>query len=601
MPDGDPKTRRTVGSGEAADLLGVGRRRVLQLITDGVLDGDKEANRWRITASSVQAELARRQASDDGHPPAEDAAERGDGADGPQDDPDAPSGDGGSGSQGPPWWASIPPLGRIRNEIRFRRHVREMEEYYADRDPDINEKTSPPDDEQVRVRSIWVVEAYAPRTVDQLLDGIDRLGWDQQGYYGSATPSDWVRNSRGSPWVGGRYPLNHIVPPGRPWLPSGFRAPLPEGVRSIYGSLHSVGPSTTLFVAQFILKRDLGLRSDAALRRTYKSRTEKTPTGTWATKSPTHLKEDAFRAELAAARRRCARWFPDHFPGVFSAEGPDALPDILMLTTQTTTPHEKQPRQSAMAPNWLWIAGLENDWDVLTSEHLPGWRLALRGLRNTARPWEIILSAREPDVADAETLKPYGGGGDYALDAYMSDRIYGLAARFGCLALAAAYHRRLASQRDLPVAERATLHRAIGRLENARSRAADTTFDALQVAEDLHAYGNSPRFGFDVYDFDLPLADFQEDRFPDGLVHAWGDTLDRSVERLRSTQRAVEASLTVDSSLTGAIANLRTQRNVIVLTVILLLLSVVTATVQIMRLNDAEPTRDATAATSEGT
>lgn len=43
-------------------MLGVSRRRVLQLLADGVLEGDKETNGWRITALSVNAELTRRQA-----------------------------------------------------------------------------------------------------------------------------------------------------------------------------------------------------------------------------------------------------------------------------------------------------------------------------------------------------------------------------------------------------------------------------------------------------------------------------------------------------------------------------------------------------------
>lgn len=63
-------------------------------------------------------------------------------------------------------------------------------------DPEKNRMTSPPEDERIEVRCIWLTEFYAPSHVPTLLSGLEKLGWRGRGGIREESLADLLRQER---------------------------------------------------------------------------------------------------------------------------------------------------------------------------------------------------------------------------------------------------------------------------------------------------------------------------------------------------------------------------------------------------------------------
>lgn len=551
-----------LSTADVAQVLDVSPARVRQLIKDGRLAATKEQGEWQIEQASVHEERERR-----GLPPLA-----------PRDEPRGKEEqlEEQEADDSEAWWERFPLPEFVRRKFRLRSLRQEVRDYHRPRDLDHNRLTTPPDTERIKLRHIWLAEVYTPATVDQLLEGLRNLGGDQETFFRRPSPTDWVISHRGNPSVSGVMNIGHVLGPDRQSFSDGYRAKLPTGISSVYLTLHAVGPSITILVAQFLLKDELALVPDRTLRRSYTTYMQPRDGLSFTVMTPEQQKEKAYEEAIDYARRTCADWLVRVVPGLFALEGSDAFPDLLAITTQERGPHTRREREEGK-PGWLdWmrVAGLESAWNVMQSDEIPGWHLALDGLGSDRPIWELVLTCREQDIGE-DQLKHYGRG-SRQLDSYLAHRLPGLVAKWACVVAARTYQQRLAEQRDYIPNNQRGIRRTIRDLEGVRQRLVETTSDARVVAADLKRLADSEHaFHYNAADWTKQLRDLGADLYPDGLLEYWRVSLQWNADQLVNMQASIEDTLTTDSSLRSVIANLRTQRFIFWLTTAILFLTTV--------------------------
>jgi len=125
---------------------------------------------------------------------------------------------------------------------------------WADRDPQENCRTAPTAGEAIEVHALWVVEAYPPSYINDLLSALKVLGWDNaDSSLPDHNPVLWLRQIRqrstSSAWLN----LGPVVRPGsKRFLPSERIAPLPEGIDYAFAQIHNVTSSITCIVVAFV-------------------------------------------------------------------------------------------------------------------------------------------------------------------------------------------------------------------------------------------------------------------------------------------------------------------------------------------------------------
>ncbi len=137
-----------------------------------------------------------------------------------------------------------------------------IEWHRGNHDVEENAEGTPPDDEEIRLHAIWVVEAYPPSRIDNLKNGLELLGGNYEPIYNPG-PGDWLADSRLQSWGGGWRNMGLIAPKSDSGLVGAdHRADLPAGVQYVEGALHQVLPSVTIAVFCFVFAEGAGHRQD---------------------------------------------------------------------------------------------------------------------------------------------------------------------------------------------------------------------------------------------------------------------------------------------------------------------------------------------------
>ncbi len=142
------------------------------------------------------------------------------------------------------WWAHT----RLPTIVRSPHHKQDWE-YYRNRDAAENASTRPPPSENVRVVCLWAVELYGPSSSQRLLDGMEKLGWDQNPHAWPYTPTQWVREQRGFGGHSGSFDKLDLGVVGL--RGSRYSAPLPDGVEFAVVSLGQITSSLTYVLVRF--------------------------------------------------------------------------------------------------------------------------------------------------------------------------------------------------------------------------------------------------------------------------------------------------------------------------------------------------------------
>lgn len=477
---------------------------------------------------------------------------------------------------------AVPRAGRAfptrLNRSRQRRQIeREALAYHwANVDPEENRLTRPPDTEAVRVRAYWTAEAYTPATIDGLLGGVQRLGWDV-ARSGEAPIVPWIEKSRSRPSGGSWVNLGTIVGPGADRLGGTRHAPLPDSVDEVVASLFSVGPAITLLILGFILNPEAGLSAHEALKINYRTYIERSKHSDWMLyQNPQNQKQKAFFDEIKRTRMECTTFVRSNLPGSLAMDA-KALPGILVLTTQDLVPFSSDQREFR---SYQAVTRLESDWRARSSSGLPGWRLSTTWADYEGDDELVLLAGRDRDVRADVDLEMFGGG-DHALDHFMSRHLEGLCGRWAILQLIGRYQTRLGNQRDLVSAD-AKGRTSVRALERIRRSLVDTTMDARIVVADVSHFASENSLYRYVTDWDEFVGQ-NGDTGEASVLKQWQAATEWQIARLIISQESVAALLAADTNLRGLIASVRLQRVVEWLTVITLLVAIVSLVVAFVR------------------
>jgi hypothetical protein len=437
-----------------------------------------------------------------------------------------------------------------------------------------------PVDEEVRLRSIWITEAYPPSSVPVLMESLARLGWDVPNRYGANGLSpEKLRDARtgrglsfcrlGTMTVAGE--LNELL---------GYRTvELPEGFERVHVTADHSVPSITILTFQFILTyeasrelTELFQREDPAL---------KDDLGAWMRRTGPMRSE--MKAVVAAVRERqrraCAEWVSSRVPGLFTAWGGVAAAEFITLEKG-----EPLKRDGAYTEGYIQALGLHRSFYASELWGRQGLRLEWPFLYGSVG--NLLFGGRMSELYDLEN--PDGSDSfmervaEHARDALVLWALYETVRRST---------EQIAVLRDrvagVAAVDAATAVRELGAVQREFMRLVVDTVpmerEVREFCEDTTRYhqGNSGEFSLiDLYG-----------STPEGKDHVFEYVRKKTLEeaeRLGRTSADLRAMMTTTSSILNSLAqerateeNLRLQRRVYGMTIVFGVLAAVLSILQI--------------------
>ena len=444
---------------------------------------------------------------------------------------------------------------------------------YGQRDLERNLETTPPSDERVELHCIWAVEFYTPSYADKLLTSLNALGWDQEQFPGRDTPESWVKKSRQNPRGGAWINLGVIRTPEdrRPWPSRDRTAQLPEHVHYATGGLYSVTPSLTCAVICFVFEESYQGRLEEALRTERKTVIRPTGRRSHQILMPEIQKKEEVRSIRQEYAAGALTWFRRNLPGIFS-EGllDNEMPTCELVTLRKQEPFPKQDDEEPI-PEYLRILDLDFSTSTWTNPAKLQLKFALDLMRQNSEH-HSVFTLRVPEPSDDTVFHPYGSI-DSFVDATYQNTIGILATR----TLLEGYSRRLNRLRDRITEEisRTSHHKAQRTLQGILSDMA-YDIDISAITAELMEHSREPSLLYRDIEPLKPSHSWQGD---ETLAKDFLTWISDEASRLQHTDRALRDHLTQFGSLLGATENIRTQKGIFRLTVVVGLIALATLAV----------------------
>jgi hypothetical protein len=449
---------------------------------------------------------------------------------------------------------------------------RRMLELSRGRDGDDNEQTQPPVDEFVDFRCIWGVEFYTASHIGKLLESFAQLGWNKD--YDSTPGGDpgfWIRRQRETPYGGGWFNLGVIARPGeKRFFGTARRAALPEYVELAHGSLFSLTSSITCIVVGFLVNEEYSRCFDSALRQTYETYFEPQGRG-YQIHRPTNQKRAKIQALRSEIRTSIAKWFSAHLPGLCSSRPLTEFPTCEFVTLKTGLPFPRLTN-GAHAPQYLAPLNLSHDFDAWGSTDIPGVKFAWSVSRGRDEQFHAIIAANENEM-DKDQLQLYGGATRSCYLIYVDNHIQVLLTRWALLTVVAGFERHLNTIRD------SASYRPNGRqtplqLLRSISHLVSSGMDIAAVSAEMIEFTKDKRL------FDYNVATFKpcNPQFYRNQNITLSDQLRKTVKErmawLGNTDFSLRGLLTQYGTIVGVQENIRLQRSVNRLTLLIAVLTV---------------------------
>ena len=443
-------------------------------------------------------------------------------------------------------WKSIP--SEDEDSASLLEHVRE-------RDADENRDTAPAEDERIDLQCLWAVEFYTPSHADRLLENLERLGWDQEGFPSRESPASWVRMSRqlteGGRWIN----LGIIRSRGdtREWPRRDRTAELPEKVRYADGGIFSITPSLTCIVMRFVFEDGYECELESALRKERTTFLRSVSRGHLIF-GPRAQKTEEVRSIRYERMVMAMGWFQKNLPGIFSAgllEG--KMPTCELITLRELEPFPSRDEEGR-PPQYLGILELEFTSSGWASTDVEGLKLAL-GLRGKDLENHSVFALRMSDSSTGELFRHYSSVSSY-VDLTYQQAIGTLAIR----ALLEGYSRRLNRLRDRVTngIRKASRRRPYQTLE---SLLGDVAYDVdiAAITSELISSTNQPfRLSWHIGKF-KPLGGRTPER---SLATSFCSTVNELASRVKQTDSSLRDHLTQFGSLLASTENIRAQRRI---------------------------------------
>ncbi len=392
-----------------------------------------------------------------------------------------------------------------------------------------------------------------------------------------------LRELPASPSGGGWSNLGLIAKPGRYPLSRLAGHTPPDGVDHVRLSLHMVLPSAAIVVAGFVLDETVSDAITQALTKEYTSYGTRIGTAT-SIHDPELQKARAIRQIRRDAKRRCSDWLSRYVRGgVFATAVLEdgRFPNCEFWTTTRERPLD--PDRTNAGPSYMRIVNLDKLYYLWKAEKLEGLRFSMaesddpedRGV--TTPSYSLLLAGREDEIFANDDMNEYGGNNLNGWINKIENDMALVTASWTLLWAVRAHEVRIAEVRDeLMALDVKRVVAAVRRLQATEAKLVRVSGDALPLAADVVLHKNILLRHFHLYsglDFE-EVETLQRPRGP------WIDnTVDWTVaraERLTSLTRDVrDFEAGIGNALTAR-ANLRLQRWIAVLTIVLLMVGLLT-------------------------
>lgn len=473
----------------------------------------------------------------------------------------------------PRWLKRWGPWKRWTRYRETRQHNREDCEFWRDRDVEENERGRLPGDEGVQVPAIWVAELYTPSTVDGLLKGIGELGWEY-GRSRDASLTKWmndVREGRQAGWTS----LGLVSSPDTAHFMRERTAPLPSGVTAALPILMSLTPSLTAFIVVFLFDDDTARSLENPLRAEFATRTRRDPLfRPWHVVryvlmdgsvrlgrriySPDLIRREAVKSRLQKLENVCMEWVRDRLPGAFASLPSSRAPTATLLVTEQIRPLSVESREIRAFDG----LAIDREYDAWESAEWPGARLVLpRGWDEEGK--SLIFACRRHD-AFPEKAGYHNPTSNWTIAQRADDHIRGLLSRWAITCLLDSYHEALAALRDRAAHDGG--YRPVRDLKELRSLARTMLYDIGACTKEIVEFSESDlRYRYDV----LEMSYIREVRGarPE-LLKDLIASQSRRAQQIQREAALLSSTLSTSNNLTQTISSIRTQRLVILLTVV---------------------------------
>ena len=449
----------------------------------------------------------------------------------------------------------------------------ELLKVYQENDSAKNLETTPPDDERIDLPCMWAVEFYTPSQVDKLLEKLERLGWDKNEGLSRESPASWLRSSRqrslGGSWMNlGIIRSNDDT---RTWPLKNRTAPMPKHVSYATGGLHTITPSLTCIAIRFTFDENFRCRFQNTLRQSRKTITRPTDRG-YEILDPWSQKSNEIREIRTKCKEIAATWFRENIPGVFSSGilG-NQLPTYELVTLHKAEPFPDQDGEGYPPPKYLMILDLASSTSVWRDKEVPSLKFSW-GLQGRSPEFHSVFVARDAEIEGTKKLEAYGGV--TGLPGYIDIAFNQMIGKLDLAHLLEGYSRRLNKLRD-SVTERIRRPSRRSPIHTLEELLGNVAYDVdiAAVTTDLISTTREPSW------LDRSLKTFERcnnwaPQIP--LSEIFRSAINRHAMGLKQTDKSLRDHLTQFGSLIAATEDVRMQKRILWLTVVVAAVAIAT-------------------------
>jgi hypothetical protein len=451
-----------------------------------------------------------------------------------------------------------------------------LDYFHKEKDSKVNAETKPPNDEEIRIPTIWVFEVFPPEYIENLYNSIEKLelSASRNNLFGDS--QNTIHNMRhrvaGGGWINLGYYLNNkstnssIVD----------KLELPNEVKSIRASIFQPIPSTTILICQFFLEDTVSNILDKTLRDSYTTYKEKIKNGyTYITVEL--QKENTINLNLEYLNSICTTWLKKNFLGLYSSNEIDEKhPVSYLITLEKETPFNNNSRNI----DYMSILNLKRKYNVWKSEDLDGIYLQLKDDRNEIRK-RLVLSCNINDVLNNKDISTYGETQESRVVNYLQY----LDHTFGTWILDVLLDSYIYKITDLRDAYGKTV---IDETKDTINDIRKLDYKVLQIEKNILPFNleiknyveDEKYFLHDIYEFNLIDEKFKDEKLFSNIRQIIIDKtilLSENEQILRDTAKALRELNTVVSNDKLAKTNIKMQKSMLFLTWVILFFTVVSA------------------------
>ncbi len=293
----------------------------------------------------------------------------------------------------------------MSDQGQIKKHDENLDYFHNKKDPKTNAETTPQDDEIVRIPTLWAFEAFPPAYIESFHQSISKLGWADEKLDGLDNFQDTLHDMRHRVAGGGWINLGLIIDYStKQTLPRSKTAQLPKGVHSIRASLLQFIPSTTILVCQFNFEDDLANILENPLRQSYKTFKKKIKHG-YRFITVEQQKKDSINLNREYLNNLCSTWLKENFAGIFASDLiKEEHPVCTLLTLEKNIPFMDNDQKWN---NYMSLLDINNDIDAWKNEKLQGLYLKFQKEKNSVRP-SLLLTGNINEILKDENLRFYG-------------------------------------------------------------------------------------------------------------------------------------------------------------------------------------------------